>query len=73
MQTLLLQQLWRIVNETQTQIVFELSDGDLVEQLLIQLARKRPLSPEEDELVRAYLYSKTTLIRDLAHARLWRY
>jgi hypothetical protein len=72
-QTLLLQQLWRIVNETQTQIVFELSDGDLVEQLLIQLARKRPLSPEENELVRAYLYSKTTLIRDLAHARLWRY
>lgn len=73
MQTLLLRQLWRIVNETQTQIVFELSDGDLVEQLLMQLARKRPLSPEEDELVRAYLYSKTTLIRDLAHARLWRY
>jgi muconolactone delta-isomerase len=72
-QTLLLRQLWRIVNETQTQIVFELSDGDLVEQLLMQLARKRPLSPEEDELVRAYLYSKTTLIRDLAHARLWRY
>lgn len=73
MQTLLLQQLWRIVNETQTQIVFELSDGDLVEQLLAQLARKRPLSPEEDELVRAYLQSKTTLIRDLAHARLWRF
>ena len=73
MQTLLLQQLWRIVNETQTQIVFELSDGDLVEQLLAQLARKRPLSPEEDELVRAYLHSKTTLIRDLAHARLWRF
>jgi muconolactone delta-isomerase len=72
-QTLLLQQLWRIVNETQTQIVFELSDGALVEQLLTQLARKRPLSPEEDELVRAYLYSKTTLIRDLAHARLWRF
>ncbi|MCU0534914.1 MAG: hypothetical protein MUD14_13565 [Hydrococcus sp. Prado102] len=73
MQTLLLQQLWRIVNETQTQIVFELNDGDLVEQLITQLARKRPLSPEENELVRAYLYSKTTLIRDLAHARLWRY
>jgi muconolactone delta-isomerase len=72
-QTLLLQQLWRIVNETQTQIVFELNDGDLVEQLITQLARKRPLSPEENELVRAYLYSKTTLIRDLAHARLWRY
>jgi hypothetical protein len=58
------------VNATQTQTLLELNDGELIEQIVIDLEQKRPLSLEENGLVRTYLNSKTSLIRDLAYARL---
>jgi hypothetical protein len=61
------------VNATQTQTLLELNDGELIEQIVIDLEQKRPLSLEENGLVRTYLNSKTSLIRDLAYARLWRF
>jgi hypothetical protein len=61
------------VNATQTQTLLELNDGELIEQIVIDLEQKRPLSLEENGLVRTYLHSKTSLIRDLAYARLWRF
>jgi hypothetical protein len=70
---LLLNQLWHIINEMQTQTVLESNDPDLVEQLLKKLDQKIPLSLEDNCLVRTYLSSKTSLIRDLAYARLWRF
>jgi hypothetical protein len=72
-QAILLHQLWHIINEVQTQTVFELSDRDLVEQLVSLVDRKQPLSIEENNLVRAYLDTKLPLIRDLADARLWNF
>ena len=73
MKPLLLRQIWYIINETQTQILLELSSNELVDQLLLKLEQQRPLSPEENNHVRNYLSSKTSLIRDLAYARMWRY
>ena len=73
MQPSLLHRIWCIVNETQTQILLDMSNKDLVEQLLFKLERQRPLSDEENNLVRNYLCSKTALIRDVANSRIWRH
>jgi hypothetical protein len=64
-----LRQLWSVIEENHTSVLLSLGDGDLVKQLLNQLNRKNPLSKEEASKVSAYLYSKTSLIRDLAYAR----
>jgi hypothetical protein len=70
-ETSLLHQLWHIINETQTKIVLELDDLNLVKYISIELEKKRILSFEEHHLVRCYLSTKMPLIRDLANARLW--
>jgi hypothetical protein len=72
-ETSLLHQLWHIINETQTQIVLELDDLNLVQYFLLALTKKRMLSLEESDLVHNYLQEKLPLIRDLANARLWRF
>jgi hypothetical protein len=72
-ETSLLHQLWHIINETQTQIVLELDDLNLVKYISIELGKKRILSFEEDNLVRCYIAAKIPLIRDLANARLWNF
>ena len=51
----------------------DMSNKDIVEQLLFKLERQRPLSDEENNLVRNYLCSKTALIRDVANSRIWRH
>jgi hypothetical protein len=64
-----LRQLWFVVEQTQTSTLLGLGDTDLVKQLLEQLDKKA-LSSEETNTMRAYISSKTSLIRDLALARL---
>lgn len=62
--------LWTVVEETQTNVLLRLSDTELVKQLLSQLDNKNPLSGEETSTMSAYILSRTSLIRDLAYARL---
>lgn len=69
MEPSLLRQLWQIINETPTQILLTPDVAGLVEQMLLNLAQIKPLSPEENHVVRNYLYSKTSLIQDLACTR----
>ncbi|MBW4672029.1 MAG: hypothetical protein KME60_32540 [Cyanomargarita calcarea GSE-NOS-MK-12-04C] len=65
----ILRQIWAVIEETQTSVLLKLSDPDLVNQLLRQFNGTKALSSEEVSSVSAYLYSKTTLIRDLALGR----
>ncbi|GAB1540053.1 hypothetical protein NUACC21_27220 [Scytonema sp. NUACC21] len=65
-----LRYLWSVIEETQISTLLRLDDTDLVKQLLKQLDAKKLLSSEETNSVSTYLYSRTTLIRDLALARL---
>ncbi len=65
----ILRQIWAVIEETQTSVLLKLNDPDLVNQLLRQFNGAKALSNEEVSSVSAYLYSKTTLIRDLALAR----
>lgn len=69
MNSAILRHLWSVVEETQSNVLLRLNDTELVKQLLSQLASKKILSSEEIDTVSLYLYSKTSLIRDLAQAR----
>jgi hypothetical protein len=70
MSSSILRQLWTVIEETQTTVLLRLSDMDLVKQVLNQLGSKTTLSSEEISTVSVYLLSRTSLIRDLAQARL---
>ena len=70
MNSLTLRHLWTVVEETQTNVLLRLSDTELVKQLLSQVDNKNPLSGEETNIMSAYILSRTSLIRDLAYARL---
>lgn len=65
-----LRQLWSVIEQTQSSLLLKLSNTDLVKRLLGELDNKKALSSEEVSTLRAYIYSKTILIRDLAQARL---
>lgn len=70
MKPTLLNQLWRIIDETPTHILLNLDVRDLVEQMLSKLNKINSLTPEEIYLLRDYIQNKTPLIRDLAYDRL---
>jgi hypothetical protein len=59
-----------VIEETHASLLLKLSDTELLQQLLIQLADKKQLSVEEICGVTAYIYSRIPLIRDGAQARL---
>ena len=65
----LLRQLWSVIEATQAQILLKLDDPSLVQWLLKQLKSERSLDNNETNILNEYLYSKLTLIRDLALER----
>jgi hypothetical protein len=68
--TIMLRQLWTVVEETQAMVLLRLSDTDLVRQILGQLQGRSPLTSEEANSLETYICSRTHLIRDIAQARL---
>ncbi len=62
-------QLWSLVERTQSITLLQLNDKDLVEQLVRQLSTSEQLTNEENNCLITYIYSRLTLIRDLAEAR----
>lgn len=69
MKPILLNKLWHLIDETPTHILLSLDVRDLVEQMLAKLEKTNSLSSEDNYLIRHYLQTKTSLIRDLAYAR----
>ena len=65
-----LRQIWLIFEETQDQLILELSDSDLVRQIQKSLELKGFIHDAERNKVRAYIYSRIPLFRDLAQSRL---
>ncbi|NJR51752.1 MAG: hypothetical protein HC780_21385 [Leptolyngbyaceae cyanobacterium CSU_1_3] len=70
MTPLMLRQLWSLIETTQATLLLNLDDGSLVQWLLRQFPAQHPLNSEETTLLRSYIHSRLTLIRDLAHHRL---
>ena len=68
MSPLLLRRVWTVVENTQASVLLELSDRDLIKQLLSQLSIQQSLSKEESHLIDVYLHRKIPLIRDVADA-----
>jgi hypothetical protein len=68
--TSILRQLWSLIEETQSNTILKLNDAELVAQLVQKLEARESLSVEDNSLASAYIRSKTSLIRDLAEARL---
>lgn len=66
----ILRQVWSVIEETHASLLLKLSDAELLQQLLIQIADKKQLNIEEVCDVRAYIYSRIPLIRDDAQERL---
>ncbi|PLZ91794.1 hypothetical protein CEN45_00905 [Fischerella thermalis CCMEE 5198] len=64
-----LRQLWSLIENTQTNILLEVNDTELIQQLLKQLENQKLLSSEESKVIRAYISSRLPLIRDLAMLR----
>lgn len=67
MNAITLRKLWSVVEETQSPILLELDDTDLIHQLLHQTQHKYRLSKEEMQAARHYLGDRLSLIRDMAH------
>ncbi len=66
----ILRYVWSVIEETHASFLLKLSDVELLEHLLVQLADSKRLNVEELSHVRAYIYSRIPLIREDAQARL---
>lgn len=64
-----LRQLWSVVETTQSHILLKLDDPNLVQWLLKQINLQLSLDSNENHLLTDYIYSRLTLIRDLAENR----
>ncbi len=64
-----LQKLWSLIERTSTQTLLNKTDKELTFYLLTQLENKQILNLQDYESVLNYIYSKITLIRDLADSR----
>ena len=68
--SLKLRVLWLIIEQTQTLGLPELSDYEIVQQILEGLQEHILLSPSELSDTRIYLQNRVSLIRDLAEIQL---
>lgn len=62
----MLRQLWSVVETTQSNTLLKLDDASLVQWLLKQTENKTSLDQNEIHSLSDYIYSRLTLIRDLA-------
>ena len=66
----LLRQLWSLVEATQASLLVNLDDADLAHWLLKRLQMESSINCRDKDVLREYIYSRSSLIRDLAEARL---
>lgn len=69
MTPLLLRQVWSLIEATQASQLLTLDDSSLIQMLLGKIGSDRSLDHNETSLVRSYIHSRLTLIRDLAQER----
>lgn len=65
----MLRQIWSLIETTQSHILLKLDDASLVQWLLKQLKNEGSFNNNEADILREYLHSKVTLIRDMAQQR----
>lgn len=65
----IIRQLWSVVEATQSNTLLRLDDASLVQWLLKQTKTEATLDQNETYVLRDYIYSRLTLIREIAHER----
>ncbi|MGP1382439.1 MAG: hypothetical protein ACTS2F_02710 [Thainema sp.] len=70
MDPLILRKLWMQIESAHTHTLLNLDDTGLVQWLIQETQVSYPLSADEKGTLAAYLYSKLSLIRDIADQRL---
>lgn len=70
MNTTLLRQTWNLIETTSAWELMEISEPELVKQLLQRLDAQNPLADQERAIVNNYLLAKMSLIKDTAESRL---
>lgn len=65
----LLRRLWKIIDESPSETLLQLSESDLAKQLLMKIQGYQPLTRDEQELVRRYIRSHAPLIHDLVRSQ----
>lgn len=69
MSPLMLRELWSLIEKTQVKTLLTLDDVSLVQSLSKQFQQNKALKNDEIDMLRAYLKSKLSLIRDMAEGR----
>lgn len=69
MTPLMLRQLWSLIEQTQASLLLSLDDSSLVHWLMKALGAERSFDRQEADILRSYISSRLTLIRDLAQQR----
>ena len=69
MKASLIHQVWEVIEQTQSVLLLQWNDQDMVCQLLRQVQQERPLNGQETTVLRNYLSDRTTLIRDVVADR----
>ncbi len=66
----LLRKLWSLVETTQASLLVDLDDACLAQWLLKRLQMESTINGRDKDVLREYIHSRSSLIRDLAEARL---
>lgn len=69
MNSSLLRQVWEVVEATQTDILTQLNDMQLIHVLVANLKERNLIEEEEEANAKAYIRSRLLLIRELAESR----
>ena len=66
----IIRMMWTFVETSNPYNLLKLSDNELIQQLIGEVARVSSLSPEDSQNLSKYIGSRTLLIRDLANSKM---
>ena len=70
MNTTLLRQTWNLIETINAWELLEVSEPELIQQVLKRLEAQKPLAEQERASLGNYLHAKMSLIKDTAESRL---
>lgn len=70
MNTTLLRQTWNLIETINAWELLEISESELIQQVLKRLEAQEPLAEKERASLGNYLHAKMNLIKDTAESRL---
>jgi hypothetical protein len=62
--------MWMFVEASNPNSILQLSDKEIIKQILQQVERVLPLSADDSRILSKYIGSRTPLIRDLAYGKI---